>query len=160
MAAPIAGDALPAAYLVNAGPVAERGASAAATGPSPEWRYVGQDNQRGDRVPEDSPPPVNPEPPAGPDADLGRGDISPADGTGLTDTIVGHFADQARRTANAARSGRLVNADGEPGVLDLTPWRELAAELVEELQKVRLRDRIARALRQAADIIDSQTPGH
>jgi len=111
-------------------------------------------------VPEDPPPPVTPETPADPDVDLGGGDISPADGTRLTDTIVGHFADQARRTANAARSGRLVNADGEPGVLDLTPWRELAAELVEELQKVRLRDRIARALRQAADIIDSQTPGH
>ena len=38
--------------------------------------------------------------------------------------------------------------------------RELAAELVEELQKIRLRDRIARALRQAADIIDSQPPSH
>jgi hypothetical protein len=93
------------------------------------------------------------------DVDPGLGDISPADGTRLTDTIVGHITDQARRTANAARSGRLVNADGEPGVLDLTPLRELAAELVEELQKIRLRDRIARALRQAADIIDSQTPG-
>ena len=94
------------------------------------------------------------------DADLGLGDISPADGTRLTDTIVGHITDQARRTANAARSGRLVNADGEPGVLDLTPLRELAAELVEELQKIRLRDRIASALRQAADIIDSQPPSH
>lgn len=94
------------------------------------------------------------------DVDPGLGDISPADGTRLTNTIVGHITDQARRTANAARSGRLVNADGEPGVLDLTPLRELAAELVEELQKIRLRDRIARALRQAADIIDSQTPGH
>jgi hypothetical protein len=110
-------------------------------------------------VPEDPSPPVTPEPSAGPDVDLGRGDISPADGTRLTDAIVGHVTDQARRTAGAARSGRLVNADGEPGVLDLTPLRELAAELVEELQKVRLRDRIARALRQAADIIDSQTPG-
>ena len=52
-----------------------------------------------------------------------------------------------------------MNAGDEPGVLDLTPLRELAAELVEELQKIRLRDRIARALRQAADIIDPQTPG-
>ena len=109
-------------------------------------------------MPEDPSPPVTPEPPVGPDVDLGRGDISPADETRLTDAIVGRITDQARRTASAARSGRLVNADGEPGVLDLTPLRELAAELVEELQKVRLRDRIARALRQAADIIDPQTP--
>jgi thiamine monophosphate kinase len=109
-------------------------------------------------VPEDPPPPDTPETPADSELDLGGGDISPADGTRLTDTIVGRFADQARRTASAARSGRLMNADGESGVLDLTPLRELAAELVEEFQKVRLRDRIARALRQAADIIDSQTP--
>jgi hypothetical protein len=109
-------------------------------------------------VPED--PPVTPDTPAGQDVDLGRDDISPADGTRLTDTVVGRITDQARRTANAAKAGRLVNADGEPGVLDLTPLRELVAELVEELQKVRLRDRIARALRQAADIIDSQTPSH
>jgi hypothetical protein len=109
-------------------------------------------------VPEDPSPPVPPEPPASPDVDLGRADISPADGTRLSDAVVGHITDQARRTANAARSRRLVNADGEPGVLDLTPLRELAAELVEELQKVRLRDRVARALRQAADIIDPQTP--
>jgi hypothetical protein len=50
--------------------------------------------------------------------------------------------------------------DGEPGVLDLTPLRELLSELVEELQRLRLRDRIASALRQAADIVDSQTPSH
>ena len=37
---------------------------------------------------------------------------------------------------------------------------ELLSELVEELQKVRLRERVATALRQAADIIDSQTPSH
>ena len=52
----------------------------------------------------------------------------------------------------------MVNEDGEPGVLDLTPMRELLAELMEELSKLRLRDRIARALRQAADMIDPQTP--
>ncbi len=109
-------------------------------------------------MPEDPPPPVTPDTPAGPDVDLGRDDIGPAGETRLTDTVVGRITDQARRTANAAKAGRLVNADGEPGVLDLTPLRELVAELVEELQKVRLRDRIARALRQAADIIDSQTP--
>ena len=54
---------------------------------------------------------------------------------GFTETIVGHLADQARRTANAAKAGRVVNSDGEPGVLDLTPLRELLSELVEELQQ-------------------------
>jgi len=109
-------------------------------------------------VPEDPLPLGNPDTPAGPDVDLSRDDISLADGARLTGTIVGHITDQARRTANAARAGRVVNADGEPGVLDLTPLRELLSELVEEVRKLRLRDRIARALRQAADIIDSQTP--
>ena len=111
-------------------------------------------------MPEDPPPEGTPGTPAGPDVDVGRDDVSLADGTRLTDTIVGHITDQARHTASAAKAGRVVNADGEPGVLDLTPLRELLAELVEELQKVRLRDRIASALRQAADIIDPQTPGH
>ena len=54
----------------------------------------------------------------------------------------------------------MVNADGEPGVVDLTPLHELLSELVDELGTLRLRDRIARALRQAADIIDPQTPSH
>jgi hypothetical protein len=45
-------------------------------------------------------------------------------------------------------------------MLDLTPLRELLSELVAELAKLRPRDRIARALRQAADVIDSQTPNH
>lgn len=105
-------------------------------------------------VPEDPVPPVIPDAPDDPGGDPGRGDTSPADGTRLTDTIVGHLTDQARRTASAARSGRLVNSDGEPGVLDLT----LLRELIKELQQVRLRDRIARALRLAADILDPQTP--
>jgi hypothetical protein len=111
-------------------------------------------------VPKDPPPRETPDTPAGPDADRGRGDVGLADGTRLTETIVGHLTDQARRTAGAAKAGRVVNADGEPGVLDLTPLRELLSELVEELRRLRPRDRIARALRQAADIIDSQTPGH
>jgi hypothetical protein len=38
--------------------------------------------------------------------------------------------------------------------------RELLSELVEEVRKLRPRERIASALRQAADIIDSQTPSH
>jgi hypothetical protein len=37
---------------------------------------------------------------------------------------------------------------------DLTPLRELLSELMEEARRVRPRERIARALRQAADIID------
>jgi hypothetical protein len=40
----------------------------------------------------------------------------------------------------------------------VTPLRELVSELTEELQKVRPRERIARALRQAADIIDPPGP--
>jgi hypothetical protein len=98
--------------------------------------------------------------PTGPGVDRNRDQVRLADGTRLTGAIVGHITDQARRTASAAKAGRMVNAGGEPGVLDLTPLRELLSELVEELQKVRLRDRVASALRQAADIIDSQTPGH
>ncbi len=111
-------------------------------------------------MPEDRPPPVTPDTPTGPDAGLNRDDVSLAGATRLTGTIVGHLTDQARRTANAAKAGRVVNADGEPGVLDLTPLRELLSELVEELQRLRLRDRIASALRQAADIVDPQTPSH
>jgi hypothetical protein len=111
-------------------------------------------------VPEDLPPRVTPDTPTGPDSDLNRDDVSLAGRTRVTDSIVGHLTDQARRTANAAKAGRVANADGEPGVLDLTPLRELLSELVEELQKVRLRERLASALRQAADIIDSQRPGH
>jgi hypothetical protein len=111
-------------------------------------------------VPEDPPPRDTPDPPNGSEVDLSRDDVSLADGTRLTGTIVGHIADQARRTASAAKAGRVVNSDGEPGVLDLTPLRELLSELVEELGKLRPRDRIASALRQAADIIDPQTPSH
>jgi len=109
-------------------------------------------------VPENPPPDGTPGAPT-PDVDLNRDGVRLADGTRLTVTIVGHITDQARRTASAAKAGRVVNAGGEPGVLDLTPLRELLSELVEELQKVRPRERIASALRQAADIIDSQTPG-
>ena len=85
-------------------------------------------------------------------------DVSPIQGTRLTNIVVGRVTDQARRTAKAARAGRVANVGGEPGVLDLTPLRELIPELTEELRKVRPRERIARALRQAADIIDPQTP--
>ncbi len=112
---------------------------------------------------EDSQPGATPDTPAGPDVgqdirpDVGQ-DVRLAEGTRLGDIVVGRIADQARRTAKAARAGRVANAGGEPGVLDLTPLRELVPDLVEELRKVRPRERIARALRQAADIIDPQTP--
>jgi len=79
-------------------------------------------------------------------------------GRRLTGTAVGHIYDQARQTTTAAKAGRVVNTGGEPGMLDLTPLRELLAELMDELGRLRLRDRIARALRQAADIIE-QPPG-
>ena len=111
-------------------------------------------------MPEDPPPPAAPGLPVGPDADPSRGGTGLADGPRLTGTIAGYLADQARRTATAARAGRVVNADGEPGVLDLTPLRELLSDLAEELGKLRLRDRMARTLRQAADIIDLQRPSH
>jgi hypothetical protein len=75
-------------------------------------------------------------------------------GRRLAGTAVGRIADQARQTTDAAKAGRMTNTDGEPGVLDLTPLRELLAEFVDELGKLRLRDRVAAALRQAADIIE------
>ena len=109
-------------------------------------------------MPEDSPDGA-PDAPASPDADSSRGGATPSDGARITGTIVSHLSDQARRTSEAARARRVTTADGEPGVLDLTPLRELLAELVEELSRLRLRDRVANALRQAADVIDSRTPG-
>lgn len=107
-------------------------------------------------VSEDPPPRDTPDTPTA-DADRSP-DASLPDGARITGAIAGHLSDQARRTASAAKARRVVNEDGEPGVLDLTPMRELLAELLEELSKLRLRDRIAQALRQAADIIDPQTP--
>jgi hypothetical protein len=104
---------------------------------------------------------VSEDPSAGatPDTPTGPDGITPADGTRIAGSIAGHLSDQARRTASAAKAGRVVNSsEGEPGMLDLTPLRELLAELVEELERLRLRDRVARALRQAADVIDTQTP--
>ena len=108
-------------------------------------------------MPED-PPDGTPDAPAGPAADSSHGGAAPSDGARITGTIVSHISDQARRTTEAARARRVTTAGGEPGVLDLTPLRELLAELVEELSKLRLRDRVANALRQAADAIDSRTP--
>ena len=108
-------------------------------------------------MPEDLPD-ATPDAAPGPDADPSRDGATPSDGARITGTIVSHISDQARRTTDAARARRVTNADGEPGVLDLTPLRELLGELVDELSKLRLRDRVANALRQAADMIDSRTP--
>jgi len=85
-------------------------------------------------------------------------DVAVAEGTRLSGLVAGRLADQARRTAQAARARRVASTGGEPGVLDVTPLRELVSELTEELQRVRPRERIARALRQAADIIDPPAP--
>ena len=106
-------------------------------------------------MPEDSPD--APGIPVGPDAGASGDSAKPSDGARITGTIVSHISDQARRTTEAARAGRVVNTDSEPGVLDLTPLRELLAELMDELSRLRLRDRVADALRQAADIIESRT---
>lgn len=108
---------------------------------------------------EDPPPRDTPGTPAAPATGRGR-DASLPDGTRITGAIAGRLSAQARQAASAAKARRVVNQDGEPGMLDVTPMRELLAELVEELSKLRLRDRIAQALRQAADIIDTQAPSH
>ena len=92
--------------------------------------------------------PVPPDPPSS-SRDVGKR---------LAGTAVGRLTDQARQTTSAAKARRVTNSDGEPGVLDLTPLRELLAELMDELSHLRLRDRIAAALRQAADIIEQDGP--
>jgi hypothetical protein len=97
------------------------------------------------------------QPGAGPDTpvspDTGH-EVALAERTRLSGLVASRLADQARRTAQAARARRVANAGGEPGVLDLTPLRGLVSDLAEELRKVGPRERIARALRQAADVID------
>ena len=99
------------------------------------------------------------QPGAAPDTPVSTGrDVTSAEGRRLSGLIAGRLADQARATTQAARAGRVATTGGEPGVLDMTPLRELVSELTEELQKVRPRERIARALRQAADIIDPPEP--
>jgi hypothetical protein len=116
------------------------------------------------RLPEEviavSEDPLPQDTPDAPGAPAARRDASLPDGVRITGAIAGRLTDQARQAASAAKARRVVNEDGEPGVLDLTPMRELLVELMEEASKLRLRDRIAQALRQAADIIDTQTPGH
>jgi hypothetical protein len=102
----------------------------------------------------------DPQPDASPDVPIPEvptgSDVGLPEKSRLSDVVAGHLADQARQTSQAARARRMANTDGEPGMLDLTPLRELLAELVEGLQKVKPRERIARALRDAADAIDPQ----
>ena len=108
---------------------------------------------------EDQPPHVSPDGSPPPHVDL-HGDAGDSSGARLTDSIVGHLTDQARRTATAAKARRVVNEGDEPGVLDLGPLRELLTELMAELGRLRFRDRIVRALRQAADMIEAQPRDH
>jgi hypothetical protein len=109
---------------------------------------------------EDLPPSGTPDTPGSSGVNPNHQDVRLADASRITETIVGRITEQARSTANAAKAGRLTNGADEPGILDLTPLRELLAELVQELRRLRPRDQIAWALRQAADIIDPQTPSH
>jgi hypothetical protein len=100
---------------------------------------------------EDSQPGASPDTPVSPAA--GR-DVDLAKEKRLSDVVVGHLTDQARLTAQGARARRVTSAPGQPGMTDLTPLRELLSDLVNEMRKVRPRERTARALRQAADRID------
>jgi hypothetical protein len=81
-------------------------------------------------------------------------DISLVRTTRLSDRVTGHLVDQARRTAEGAKARRMTSTEGQPGVADFTPLRDLVSELLEEARKVRARERVAHALRQAADVID------
>lgn len=114
------------------------------------------ENPKADVTP-DTQPGAAADAPASPDKGH---DVALAEGTRLSDLVASRLADQARRTAQAARARRVANTGGEPGVLDLTPLRELVSELTEELRKAGPRERIARALRQAADVIDPPKPIH
>ncbi len=102
---------------------------------------------------------ASPDTPVSPDAnvpvspDVGQ-DVTPAKPARLSDIVVSHLADQARQTAQGAKARRVATTDGQPGVADLTPLRELFTELFEEARKMRLQERVARALRRAADMID------
>jgi hypothetical protein len=102
-------------------------------------------------------PGAGPGTPVSPDAGH---EVALAQRTRLSGLVASRLAEQARRTAQAARARRVANTGGEPGVLDLTPLRELVSDLTEELRKVGPRERIARALRQAADVIDPPEPIH
>jgi hypothetical protein len=102
-------------------------------------------------VSEDQQPDASPDMPVSPDPDE---DVKPAKAAQLSNMVVARLADQARLTAQGAKARRVASTEGQPGMADLTPLRELLADLAQEARKVRARERIARALRQAADAID------
>ena len=102
-------------------------------------------------VSEDPLPGASPATPASP---AGGQDVELAKARRLSDIVAGHITDQARQTGEAAKARRVTSAQGQPGMTDLTPLRELFAELIQEARKVRPRERTAHALRQAADRID------
>ena len=106
---------------------------------------------------EDPLPPTSPDGPTSPATDPGQNGAGLPDGARMAQSVVGRFTEQARQTAGAARARRVTNDADDPGVLDLTPLRELLTELTDELGKLKLRTRIGRSLRQAADIIDPPT---
>ena len=109
---------------------------------------------------EEQPSYDSPDGSAAPDVNSRGDDAGLSASPRLTDVIVGHLTDQARRTATAAKARRVVNEGDEPGVLDLGPLRELLTELMAELGRLGFRDRIVRALRQAADMIEAQPRDH
>ena len=100
---------------------------------------------------EDSQPGASPDMPVSPEAGQ---DVSLVKTPRLSDKVVGHLTEQARLTAQGAKARRVTTTDGQPGVADLTPLRELVSELAEEMRRVRARERVAMALRRAADAID------
>lgn len=100
---------------------------------------------------EEPQPGGSPDTPVSPEAGQ---DVSLVKTTRLSDKVVSHLTDQARLTAQGAKARRVTTADGQPGVADLTPLRELFADVAEEMRKLRARERIALALRRAADVID------
>jgi hypothetical protein len=112
---------------------------------------------------EDSQPGAGPDAPVSPDTPVSSDvpvspspgqDVELPKGTKLSDRVAGHLADQARLTSQGYKARRMTTDGDQPGMADLTPLRELFAELMEEARKVRLRERVGRALRQAADVID------
>jgi len=100
---------------------------------------------------EDPQPGASPDAPASPDAGQ---NAELARKRQLRGMVAARLADQARLTTQAAKARRLTTAGDQPGVADLTPLRELLADLAVEARNLRTRERIARALRQAADAID------
>jgi hypothetical protein len=100
---------------------------------------------------EDPQPGARPDAPASPD--VGQS-AELAKKSQLKGMVAARLADQARLTTQAAKARRLTTTGDQPGMADLTPLRELLADLAAEARRLKTRERIARALRQAADVID------